>query len=61
VKKKPKKIKRPRKEAGPSYFAEKLSGLAEAARKLQREEQLLLNFEPKGSKFSKSSPYHSHL
>jgi hypothetical protein len=49
--KKPKTKRRPRVEYGPDYFFRKISGLAEAARQLQKEEQLLLNFVPKtGSK-----------
>jgi hypothetical protein len=40
--------RRPRREYGPSYFAKKISGLAAAARQLAREEQLILNFDPRG-------------
>jgi hypothetical protein len=44
--KRPKIKRRPAKEVGPSYFAEKIAGLAAAARQL-RAEQLLLDFKPK--------------
>ncbi len=40
--------KKVRRELGPSYFAEKMSGLAAAARKIAQEEQSFLNFDPKG-------------
>ncbi len=48
TKKHPKRPRKMRREYGPSYFAEKMSGLAAAARQVAREEQLLLNFDPKG-------------
>jgi hypothetical protein len=48
TKKQPKRPRKPRREYGPSYFAEKMCGLASAARKVAREEQLLLNFNSTG-------------
>ena len=50
--KKKKRNTRPRKfmrrEYGPSYFAEKMAGFGDAARKIANEEQILSNFDPKG-------------
>jgi hypothetical protein len=46
----PKKKRRPRRlrsEYGIGDFLDHVSGLARAARKVQREEQLLLEFDPK--------------
>jgi hypothetical protein len=46
---KPKKTPRPRKirrrEPGPSELYKTMAGLADAARRVQREERLLLNFD----------------
>jgi hypothetical protein len=45
AKKKPKRLRR---EYGPSYFAEKMSGLTAAVKRVAREEQAMLNFDPTG-------------
>jgi hypothetical protein len=37
----PKRPRKMRREYGPSYFAEKMSGLAAAARQLAKEEKLM--------------------
>ena len=45
------RLKKPRKlprEYGPADFLDRIRGLTEAARKIQREEQLLLKFDPQG-------------
>lgn len=46
--KQPKRKRQMPREYGPADFARMMSGLADAAKKVQREEQLMLKFDPNG-------------